>query len=76
MTYPTTDNTFAVPADADRVHIDFGPLYSPGPASAPQAASPLDPGQWLRLIARLDQLPSPSVAAQPSTAAIPVMPGH
>ncbi len=80
MSYPAADNAFAMPDHADRIHIDFAAAYSPNAKSGQADAWLLNPGQWMRLINRLDQLPNPTVAAQPSTAAIPAglpaLPGH
>ncbi|HEU0316073.1 MAG TPA: hypothetical protein VFR49_02020, partial [Solirubrobacteraceae bacterium] len=80
MSYPAADNAFAMPDHADRIHIDFAAAYSPDAKSGPADAWLLNPRQWMRLINRLDQLPNPTVAAQPSTAAIPAglpaVPGH
>ncbi len=71
MSYPTADNTFAMPDHADRIHVDFAAAYPALARSGQADAWLLNPRQWLRLITRLDQLPSPTVATRPSTAAIP-----
>ncbi len=74
MSYPGADNAFAMPDHADRIHVDFAAGYPATAKSGPADAWLLNPRQWLRLINRLDQLPSPTVAAQPSPAAIPAGP--
>jgi hypothetical protein len=50
----------------------------PGAAAARAAGllgSPLTPSGWIKLIARLGEIPDPSVARAPSPAAIPDTPG-
>jgi hypothetical protein len=76
MSYPSTDNTFAMSDHADRVHVGFATLYDPHSKFGQQVNAALKPKQWLRLITRLDQIDNPSVAAQPSAAAIPVTSGN
>ena len=71
MTYPGTDNTIARRDYTDRVHVGYLPQYDPNTKFGRQVDSVLRPQQWLRLITRLDQIPNPTVAAQPSPYAIP-----
>ncbi len=70
LSYPGTANTLTLPSDRGLIHIDFE-----APSSAAHAArvetSPLTPAQWLALIARLGEIPNPTVAGKPSSAAIP-----
>jgi len=70
LSYPGTSNTVTLPADRGLIHVDF---QAPRGARAARAAgaSPLTPSQWLALISRLGEIPDPSVAGKPSTAAIP-----
>jgi hypothetical protein len=71
MHYPNSDNTIARPDHADRVHVGFLPQYDPHTTFGRAVDSALRPNQWLKLITRLNQIPSPTVSAQPSQFAIP-----
>jgi hypothetical protein len=71
MHYPNSDNTIARPDHADRVHVGFLPQYDPRTKFGRAVDSALRPNQWLKLISRLNQIPSPTVSAQPSQYAIP-----
>jgi murein DD-endopeptidase MepM/ murein hydrolase activator NlpD len=55
MTYPSSDNTFAMSDHAGRVHIGFATLYNPHSKFGQQVNAALKPSQWLRLITRLGQ---------------------
>ncbi|HEX3692514.1 MAG TPA: lytic transglycosylase domain-containing protein [Solirubrobacteraceae bacterium] len=65
-------NSVALAGYRDFVAISYVPL---GPAGARVASAgfgaSLSPVQWLRLIARLGEVPDPAVSAKPSPAAIP-----
>jgi hypothetical protein len=76
MTYPAADNTFAMSDHAGRVHVGFATVYDPNTKFGKQVNAVLKPKQWLRLITRLDLIDNPTVAAQPSAAAIPVTSGN
>jgi hypothetical protein len=76
MSYPATDNTFAESDHANSVHIGFATLYDPHSKFGKQVNSVLKPKQWLTLINRLGQIDNPSVATQPSSAAIPAKLGN
>ncbi|MEA2297346.1 MAG: hypothetical protein QOF77_282, partial [Solirubrobacteraceae bacterium] len=76
MSFPGTDNTFAISDHADRVHIGFATLYDPRTKFGRQVNSVLKPKQWLTLITRLGQIDNPTVASQPSSAAIPATAGN
>ncbi len=76
MSYASTDNTFAMSDHAGKVHIGFATLYNPHSKFGQQVNAALKPSQWLRLISRLGQIDNPTVATQPSVAAIPVTPGN
>jgi hypothetical protein len=68
MSYPATDNTFAESDHGNSIHIGFATLPDPnGPAL-------LTAKQWLTLVDRLGRIENPSVATQPSSAAIPAVP--
>jgi hypothetical protein len=70
LSYPGTADTLTLPADRGLIHVGF---HSAGGARAARAlaSTPLTPQQWLTLISRLGEIPDPSVAGKPSTAAIP-----
>ena len=79
--FPGSDNTVARKDYADRIHVGFKPQYDPHSKYGRQVDSVLRPPQWLKLIARLNQIPSPTVSTTPSPYAIPdssplATPGH
>ncbi len=68
MTYPSTDNTSALPGYADRIHIAY-PAPAPVPASpAAKVVGVLSPGQWRKLSRRLGQIANPSLPPGPGPA--------
>ncbi|UGS37951.1 lytic murein transglycosylase [Capillimicrobium parvum] len=69
MTYPGADNTLSLPDHADHIHVGFRPL---GIAASQKFDSVLKPGQWTRLIDRLNSLDNPTVSLQPSKYAVTV----
>jgi soluble lytic murein transglycosylase-like protein len=69
MTYPGNDNTLALADHADHIHIGFQPLDG---KDAVKFASILKPGQWTRLMSRLEKLDNPTVSLAPSKYAVPV----
>jgi hypothetical protein len=60
----------ALSAYRDAIAVGFVPVAGPQASKAGFGAG-LSPAQWVRLIARLGEVPDPSVAAKPSPAAIP-----
>ncbi len=80
MSYPGAPIALAAPGYGGRVHVEFTPLQS-GARRAGRARSagafstPITPGQWIQLIARLGEIPDPKVGSGPSAAAIPDHPG-
>lgn len=64
-------HTVVLPGYADVIRISFAPLQSTQAHAADAAASGLTPAEWLQLVARLGQVPDPTVSAKPSPAAIP-----
>jgi hypothetical protein len=70
LSYPGTANAVTLPSDRGLIEIGFQP---PGGARTARslASSPLTPNQWLALVARLGEIPNPTVAGKPSSAAIP-----
>jgi murein DD-endopeptidase MepM/ murein hydrolase activator NlpD len=64
-------HTVVLPGYADVIRISFAPLQSTQAHAADTASSGLTPAEWLQLVARLGQVPDPTVGAKPSPAAIP-----
>jgi len=69
MTYPGADNTLSLPDHADHIHVGFRPL---GQAASQKFDSVLKPGQWTKLIDRLNSLENPTVSLQPSKYSVAV----
>jgi soluble lytic murein transglycosylase-like protein len=61
MTFAGADNTFAMGDHADHIHVGFRPATGPGAAASPSAAV-LEPHQWPRLIARIDEIGRPVIS--------------
>jgi murein DD-endopeptidase MepM/ murein hydrolase activator NlpD len=72
MTYPGTDNTLAMADHYNHIHVGFRPLFAQSASLAGSLSSSITPGQWIKLIARLGEIPDPTVSSGPSAAAIPV----
>ncbi len=68
--YPHSRIARAKPSARDYVSVAFGPSTGAS-AHAASTSSPLTPIEWTRLIARLGEIPDPTVAGGPSSAAIP-----
>jgi len=73
MSYPGADNTLAKADHYNHIHVGFRPFAQASLAGS--LRSSITPGQWIKLIARLGEIPDPTVANGPSAAAIPVHPG-
>ena len=58
------------------IHVGFASLYSSNARLARAVNSVLSPHQWIKLIARLGEIPNPTVANGPSSAAIPDTSSH
>jgi soluble lytic murein transglycosylase-like protein len=63
-------DSVALPAYRDAIAVGYVPLGGP-PARSAGFGAGLTPGQWVKLIARLGDVPDPTVSAKPSPAAIP-----
>jgi hypothetical protein len=70
MEFEGADNTFAMADHADHIHVGWAPLYGMNKKAARQVDAILKPGQWIKLIARLDEIDNPVVARQPSKYAL------
>jgi len=75
MTYPGTDNTLAMADHYNHIHVGFRPLFAQSASLAGSLSSSITPSQWIKLIARLGEIPDPTVSSGPSAAAIPVHAG-
>ena len=64
-------HTAVLPGYAGLIHVSFTPLGGEQAHAAGASSTGLNPAEWLRLVARLGQVPDPSVSPKPSPAAIP-----
>jgi hypothetical protein len=64
-------HTVALPGYAGLIHIAFTPLGGGEAHTAGVIGNGLTPAQWLELVARLGEVPDPTVSTKPSPAAIP-----
>jgi hypothetical protein len=67
-------HSVAMAAYAGVIHVAFTPL-GPSARAAGLRDGGLTPAQWLKLVARLGEVPDPTVGSKPSPAAIPDRPG-
>jgi hypothetical protein len=70
MDFEGADNTFAMRDHGDHIHVGFRPLYGDDARTARRIDAILDPGQWIKLIDRLDAIDNPTVAPEPSEYAV------
>jgi hypothetical protein len=70
MRYPGTDNTLAMADHYNHIHVGFRPQGIPGATAAGAFSSQVTPSEWIKLIARLGEIPNPTVSSKPSAAAI------
>jgi murein DD-endopeptidase MepM/ murein hydrolase activator NlpD len=56
---------------ATAIDVAFPPLGAPRARAAGALSASVSPGEWTRLIARLGEIPNPTVSSHPSAAAIP-----
>jgi len=71
MSYPGAAGALTSPSAADAITVSFAAPRSPLARIAGVDDSALAPAQWTQLIARLGEIPDPTVASRPSPAAIP-----
>jgi murein DD-endopeptidase MepM/ murein hydrolase activator NlpD len=71
MSYPGADNAIAKADHFDHIHVGFLPAGAVSASLAGSLSSSITPSQWIKLIARLGEIPDPSVASARSAAAIP-----
>jgi murein DD-endopeptidase MepM/ murein hydrolase activator NlpD len=76
MSYPGAPGAVTSAAASDGIVIAFADPRSGLARAAGLDSSSLAPQQWTRLIARLGEIPDPTVSGKPSSAAIPDSPGE
>jgi hypothetical protein len=64
-------NSVALPGYRGVIDVAFIPLGGASARAAAGFGAGLTPAQWLKLVARLGQVPDPAVGSKPSPAAIP-----
>ena len=71
MSYPGADNTLAKADHYNHIHVGFAPETAQSASAGGSLSSSITPGEWIKLISRLGEIPDPAVASGPSSAAIP-----
>jgi hypothetical protein len=74
MKYEGTDNTVAMSDHHDHIHIGWRPMYDPRSKTGRQLEALLKPGQWSKLIDRLNEIENPRISTEPSKYALTVTP--
>ncbi|UUY03420.1 lytic murein transglycosylase [Svornostia abyssi] len=74
MRYEGTDNTVAMSDHHDHIHIGWRPTYDPRSKTGRQLETLLKPGQWGKLIDRLNEIENPEIPTEPSKYALSVTP--
>jgi hypothetical protein len=72
MTYLGKTNTLSMPDHANRIQVSYAPLFGSNKKISQTIANLLRPGQWLRLVNHLSQIPEPVVPIAPSRYALKV----
>jgi hypothetical protein len=70
MSYKGQSTTLALPDHANRIQVEFTPLFGKNQKLSSEIKSILQPGQWVQLINRISQIPEPVVPIAPSKYAI------
>ncbi|HEV2982522.1 MAG TPA: lytic murein transglycosylase [Solirubrobacteraceae bacterium] len=73
--YRGASNTVARADHYDRIEVSFASPRQGAARLAGAFSAGVTPTQWIQLIARLGQIPSPTVRSGPSSASIPDQPG-
>jgi hypothetical protein len=68
---PGSTNTLVKSSASDYVYVAFSPPSGAGTHGASVLGSVLSAKEWIELIARLGEIPDPTVAGGPSSAAVP-----
>jgi murein DD-endopeptidase MepM/ murein hydrolase activator NlpD len=71
MSYPGVPGMFTSPGARAAIHVAFSSLKRGVASGAGPVGSVLTPSGWTKLIARLGEIPDPTVPRGPSSAAIP-----
>jgi hypothetical protein len=71
MPFAGATNTLVMSDHHDHIHVGWTPQFGDGKAAS-QINAALKPGQWIKLIDRLNQIDNPIVSPKPSKVAIPV----
>jgi murein DD-endopeptidase MepM/ murein hydrolase activator NlpD len=74
LSYPGDAVAFASPGARDAIRVAFSATVGAA-RTAGLAGSALSPSEWTKLVARLGEIPDPTVARAPSAAALPDSPG-
>jgi hypothetical protein len=74
MSYPGAAGALQRPTARGAIQVAYDRLGQGRARGARAESSPLSPAQWIRLIARLGEIPDPTVAGAPSAAALPAKP--
>jgi len=72
MTFDGADNTIAMGDHDDHIHVGWRPLYGENTRAARQVNAVLKPSQWIKLIARIEDIDNPEVREQPSKFSVKV----
>jgi hypothetical protein len=72
MSYKGQSNTLSLPDHTDRIQIAFTPLFGRNNKVSAEVKSILQPGQWIKLVNHLSQIPEPIVSIAPSKYAIKI----
>jgi hypothetical protein len=70
MSYKGQANTLALPDHADRIQLNYTPEFGNNKKLAKQITQILKPGQWIKLINHISQIPEPTIPTTPSKYAI------
>ncbi|HEX5851930.1 MAG TPA: lytic murein transglycosylase [Solirubrobacteraceae bacterium] len=74
MNYPGAAGALVSPSARRAIRITFAPRAAGGAHAASLSYAGLAPSDWIKLIARLGEIPDPVVAHEPSSAALPAAP--
>jgi hypothetical protein len=70
MSYKGQNNTLALPDHKDRLQVEYTPVFGDNKKLSQQITGILQPGQWVKLIQRIGQIPEPVVSVTSSQYAV------
>jgi hypothetical protein len=70
MSYKGQSNTLSLPDHGNRIQVSFTPLFGRNNKLSAEVKSILRPGQWIKLINRISQIPEPIIPIAASKYAI------